>query len=651
MIASNFRLRTSETSVKRILIGFVVASGAAACQRSTLPPLQIPTQVASKRTINVTAEATGRIEPIQVIDIKSKAGGQITKMFVESGYEVKKGDTIVILDKRDVEAAFQQAEANLRSATARLENSKALLKQNEQLFAANALTRREFENSKLDVTNQETSVISSTQSLELARQRLEDAVILAPSEGTILEKIVSEGTVIASASNSASGGTTLVRMANLTRVRARIYVSETDIGKVELGMETRVLVDAYPNRPFIGVVEKREPQAIVDQNVTMFPVIVSLENSERALMPGMNGEVAIQVDEKRGVLSIPLDAFRLSNEARTVAEMFGITPEAVDSINRAGSAQAAMGRNVNFGDDTASQVPLGRGGSGGGAPPNGDENGGGTNGGGAGGGRNGAGTGQPGAGRGGAGLPEVTDAQCTALTAAVAKVNGLQKKVDDLRAAQQQLPREQRGTMNEQINAAYDAARIDSRTAMACRMRESFASGNRGGGNARGGRAGGAGGRRGGGGGAGLGNLGQRNQGMGVRGQGLASQGIVFVKVGEDTTVKPPKAKFEARYVQLGAQNYDFAEVTYGLREGDTVAMLAAARIAIQRQQAADRMKANSSLFGGVGGSAGRGPGMDGGPRGGGGGPGGGGGARGGGGGGGPGGGGGARGGGGGRGN
>ncbi|HKS05521.1 MAG TPA: efflux RND transporter periplasmic adaptor subunit [Gemmatimonadaceae bacterium] len=625
--------------MKRILIGLVVATGVAACRQNNLPPLQIPTQVATRRNINVTAEATGRIEPIQVIDIKSKAGGQITKMFVESGTEVKKGDTIVILDKRDVQAAYEQADANLRSANARLVNSKAQLEQNEKLYAANALTKRELDNSRLDVTNQEASVITSTQNKELARQRLEDAVILAPSDGTILEKIVSEGTVIASASNSASGGTTLVRMANLSRVRARIYVSETDIGKVELNMETRVLVDAYPNRPFVGQVEKREPQAIVDQNVTMFPVIVSLDNGERALMPGMNGEVSIQVDEKRGVLSIPLDAFRLSNEARTVAEMFGITPEAVDSINRVGSAQAQMSRNVNFGDDTASQVPLGRGGAGGnGGAPNGDENGGGTNGGATnGGGTNGgspsgrgAGSGQPGGGRGGAGLPEVTDAQCTALTAAVAKVNGLQQKIDGLRAEQRQ-PGADRNALNDQINAAYDAAKLDSRVATACRFREMAAGGGRAGGNNTRGARGGGGGRRGGaggGGGGGLGNLGQRNGGLGVRGQGLASQGIVFVKVGEDTTVTPPKAKFEARYVQLGAQNYDFAEVTYGLREGDTVAMLAAARIAIQRQQAAERQKANSSLIPGMGGNAGRGmPGMggDGGGRGGGGPPGGGG--------------------------
>jgi HlyD family secretion protein len=82
-----------------------------------------------------------------------------------------------------------------------------------------------------------------------------------------------------------------------------------------------------------------EPQAVVDQNVTMFPVSVSLPNEEGALMPGMNGEVSISDDRKSNVRAIPLDAFRVSNEASTVADMFGVTKELVDSVARAGAAR------------------------------------------------------------------------------------------------------------------------------------------------------------------------------------------------------------------------------------------------------------------------------------------------------------------------
>src|SRR4029077_15154284 len=100
---------------------------------------------------------------------------------------------------------------------------------------------------------------------------------------------------------------------------------------------------------------------VVDQNVTMFPVLVTLANEEGALMPGMNGEISIMVETKNRVLSIPLDAFRVSNEAGTVAEMFGSTKEAVDSVVKAGQSAARMSPVAPVGDDSASQVQVGRG--------------------------------------------------------------------------------------------------------------------------------------------------------------------------------------------------------------------------------------------------------------------------------------------------
>lgn len=635
MTSSSTLRPISEISVKRILLGSFALLTLAACKPKETPPLQIPVDVARRRDIAVTAEATGRIEPINVVDIKSKAGGQIIYMPVETGTQVQPGDTIVALDKRDVEAAYMQSEANLNAAKARLANAIRLQEQNAQLFEAGFISKRDKDNSDLDVTNQRTNLISAEQALELARQRLEDATIVAPSVGTILDKLVSQGTVIASASNSASGGTTLVRMADLSRVRARVLVSETDIGKVDPGLPATILVDAFPNRPFEGVVEKIEPQAVVDQNVTMFPVSVSLPNEEGALKPGMNGEVSISVERKTQVLSIPLDAFRLANEASTVAEMFGVTREAVDSVARVGQSRART-QQFQISDEAGSEVPVGRGG-----PPAGGQGGNGRQGAGGQGGQ--GGTGAQGGGRG---MPQVTGEQCSAVTAAISRVQGLQQQLESINTRQMQ-PDADRAALGNERRELLEKAGIETPVYTACRMREMQAQnpgagrgeGNtgRGGANAgrggRGGRGGGAGGR-GGNGAPGVGNLGQRNMGLGVRGQGLAQQGIVFVQIGVDTTAKPAKPIFEPRFVRLGSQNYDYAEVTEGLQEGEVVALLAAARIEVARRQAAERQKANTSLIPGMGGGAGRGgpggmggmggPGMGGGPGGGGGGGGGG---------------------------
>ena len=127
----------------------------------------------------------------------------------------------------------------------------------------------------------------------------------APVVGTIIEKPVSIGQVIASASTSASGGTTILKMADLAKVRVRALVNESDIGQIRAGLPARVTVDAYPDRPFVGTVEKVEPQAVVQQSVTMFPVLVSLSNEAGLLKPGMNGEVSVEISRRENVLAVP----------------------------------------------------------------------------------------------------------------------------------------------------------------------------------------------------------------------------------------------------------------------------------------------------------------------------------------------------------
>ena len=135
--------------------------------------------------------------------------------------------------------------------------------------------------------------------LENARITLEDTSVRAPSAGTIIEKTVEPGIVITSPTQAVSGGTVLMKMADLTSVQVRTRVDETDIGKIQPGMQTRVTVAAYPNQPFDGVVLKIEPQAIVEQNVTMFAVLIKLQNRGGLLKPGMNAEVRDQHRESR----------------------------------------------------------------------------------------------------------------------------------------------------------------------------------------------------------------------------------------------------------------------------------------------------------------------------------------------------------------
>jgi HlyD family secretion protein len=123
-------------------------------------------------------------------------------------------------------------------------------------------------------------------------------------------------------------------MADLGRVRMRAMVVETDIGQVKPDQSVNVVVDAYPQRVFQGTVEKIEPQAVVDQSVTMFPVLVSITNVDGLLLPGMNGEVTMMVSERTGALTVPVDAIRTMREMPGIATALGFDPDSLRSQRR-----------------------------------------------------------------------------------------------------------------------------------------------------------------------------------------------------------------------------------------------------------------------------------------------------------------------------
>ena len=158
---------------------------------------------------------------------------------------------------------------------------------------------------------------------------MSDVTIRAPISGTIIEKPVEAGMIIASASGNVSGGTTLMMMADLSTMQVRTLVDETDIGKVKAGQVARVQVEAYPNQSFVGSVYKIEPQAVVDQNVTMFPVLVRLDNEERLLKPNMNAEVQVEVAQRQDVVLVPNAAVVAMTEATAAGSVLGLDADEV----------------------------------------------------------------------------------------------------------------------------------------------------------------------------------------------------------------------------------------------------------------------------------------------------------------------------------
>jgi HlyD family secretion protein len=306
----------------------VLLAGAIACGKPEATPMYEAVAV-QRRTLIVSASASGAIEPVLTVDVKSKASGEIIGMNVQTGDDVKAEQLLASIDPRIPRNNLAQADANLAVAQAQLANARAQLARSDTLLKAQAITQTEYDKANLDYANANAAVIRARSELENARDRMTDTRLRAPLAGTIIAKNVELGTVISSPTTDVGGGTVLFKMANLDTVQVRTLVDETDIGKVQPGLQATITVDAYPNRPFQGSVLKIEPQATVQQNVTMFPVLVRIANPNHLLKPGMNTEVEIHVGQADNVLAVPNAALRTPRDVGSAAQVLGLDPQQV----------------------------------------------------------------------------------------------------------------------------------------------------------------------------------------------------------------------------------------------------------------------------------------------------------------------------------
>ena len=190
-----------------------------------------------QRDIVVSAQAAGAIQPDTTVEVKSKASGEILQLSAETGQLVKRGAPLVRIDPRNARNTLAQAQADLDVAQAKLTNATSQKRRADELFKSQSITEQEHEQALLDYADASAEVVRSRVSVDNARIQLEDTDVRAPITGTIIEKDVERGTVIASATSNVSGGTTLLKMADLNLVQVRTLVDETDIGKIQPGQQ------------------------------------------------------------------------------------------------------------------------------------------------------------------------------------------------------------------------------------------------------------------------------------------------------------------------------------------------------------------------------------------------------------------------------
>ena len=289
-------------------------------------------QETSAQTLEVSIEASGVIEAISSVEIKSKASGEVLFLGAEVGDFIDKGIMLAQIDQRTANNIVDQTKSDLEAARVRLLNAEAQHERGKELHKNSSISDKDFEDIKENYAQAKSTVVRTEVSFENAKIALDDTIVKSPISGTVISRPVEVGQVITSPTSAFGEGSIIMTMADLSKVRVRALVDEIDVGKVEIGQKVSIKVAAYRDKEFIGTVSKIEHKAYIQQNVTTFPVLIDINNEENLLLIGMNTDVVIEILNKDVGLSVPTMSLRTRKDIYTAASILNIEKEGIDTF-------------------------------------------------------------------------------------------------------------------------------------------------------------------------------------------------------------------------------------------------------------------------------------------------------------------------------
>ena len=282
------------------------------------------------KKLELSIEASGIIEAISSVEIKSKASGEVLFLGAEVGDFVDKGSILSQIDQRTPKNILDQVRSEFEASKVRLKNAESQFERGKELHFKGSISDKDFEDIQENFAQAKSTLVRTEVSFENAKIALDDTIVRSPVTGTVISRPVEVGQVISSPTSAVGGGTVLMTMADLSKVRVRALVDEIDVGKVSIGQTVSIKVAAYRDKEFFGTVAKVEPLAKIEQNVTTFPVLIDIDNDENLLLLGMNTDVVIEVMNKNVSLSAPSMSLRTRKDIYSAASILDIPKEKVD---------------------------------------------------------------------------------------------------------------------------------------------------------------------------------------------------------------------------------------------------------------------------------------------------------------------------------
>jgi HlyD family secretion protein len=340
------------------LLAAALAGGYFFWKRQTVKPPEVSSITITRGDIVQSITATGVIQAPTSVDVSSQISGQIKEVKVDYNDTVKKGAILAQIDPATFESRLRQAQANFASVSANNTLVRLNTDRTRELRAKNLVSQQELDQANAQLAQSEAQLLTAKASVEDAQVNLDRCTILAPIDGTVLDRQAEVGRTVAASLNAP---TLFTLVTDLKTMEISADVAEADIGSVALNQEVTFTVDAYPSRQFSGRVAQIRNLPKTAQSVVVYATIIEVDNSDLRLKPGMTANVSIITARRTGVLRVANAALR----ARIPEKFQPKTEPAAGTTNGTAAASPASGSTSSASTASSSGATRPSGGSGG----------------------------------------------------------------------------------------------------------------------------------------------------------------------------------------------------------------------------------------------------------------------------------------------
>lgn len=297
-------------------ISLCAAIALALCACGKKQQVTLETATATKGEIVETVTATGTLESVTQVDVGTQVTGIVSKLFADYNSIVTAGQIIAEIDKTTLESDLKSVNATMESAKQTYEYTKKNFERDKALHEKQLISDYEFETSRKDYLVAKAAYEKSQSDRVKAARNLSYAEIYSPIDGIVMSREVEVGQTVVSNMSVAN----LFVIADLNNMRVVADVDEADIGSVKVGQNASFTVDAYPNDVFSGKVTQVRINPTTTSNVVTYEVLISTENPEHKLIPGLTANITINTKELKDVLTVPIKTLKFQPQEFDGAE-------------------------------------------------------------------------------------------------------------------------------------------------------------------------------------------------------------------------------------------------------------------------------------------------------------------------------------------